>query len=382
VITIILRSCILSCILIASGSYNYANAQINDYVAKVLPVTGEKVDTQVKEIYVFKEGETAFYEQIDTLKAKRVKLLFSVFDSDTLESNSWEVQVGVETKDRLFNSLWRFSSKEIEENEVWSPELPVENLYVRLRVIEPASNLNIKVNLSEIIRTDFKSIPFSIIGEDNIEPISKAPEYIKNVASSVVMIKFKHKSGIHTQCTGHFIGDNHILTNNHCISTERERRSAWIIYDFDGKLEDTKFEKPDRVLYTDEALDFTILLTNKSGLLSDEKIDRNLELSNSKFLINEKLVVIHHPDLKFKHFSAQECHVTALLVPGVIAEKTDFEHSCDTLPGSSGAPIFLKREVGELKLIGLHHFGFNQDGDRLNRGVYINKIKEVIENKL
>ncbi len=49
-------------------------------------------------------------------------------------------------------------------------------------------------------------------------------------------------------------------------------------------------------------------------------------------------------------------------------DKTDFEHRCDTLGGSSGSPVL---DRASLNVVGLHHLGFLEGDTPVNRAVLI-----------
>src|SRR5262249_31995994 len=60
---------------------------------------------------------------------------------------------------------------------------------------------------------------------------------------------------------------------------------------------------------------------------------------------------------------------------------SDFEHSCDTEGGSSGAPVFDE----QYSLIGLHHHGFDLDAatcepkDKVNKAVRVQAILDQLK---
>jgi len=94
------------------------------------------------------------------------------------------------------------------------------------------------------------------------------------------------------------------------------------------------------------------------------------------------LAVIHHPAGEPRSLSIQRvgarrngCDVTALPVPGIKDQLVDFKHGCDTLPGSSGAPVI---DPARRIVVGLHHLGCpgacDQDAKVVNQGVLASKL--------
>jgi hypothetical protein len=84
------------------------------------------------------------------------------------------------------------------------------------------------------------------------------------------------------------------------------------------------------------------------------------------------LYVVQHPNGDPKRVSRNDCSVDEVSVAGRGMANTDFSHRCDTLGGSSGAPVV---SLATHKVVGLHHLGFEEDSVmRLNRAVHIKQI--------
>src|SRR5262249_7504644 len=66
---------------------------------------------------------------------------------------------------------------------------------------------------------------------------------------------------------------------------------------------------------------------------------------------SEALVIIHHPGGKPKKLTRRECYAA----PSRPLTGDELAHHCDTLPGSSGAPVFSEDDFA---LVGLHHAGY------------------------
>ncbi len=93
-----------------------------------------------------------------------------------------------------------------------------------------------------------------------------------------------------------------------------------------------------------------------------------INLADTTDATPEDLFIIQHPGSQPKQVSFINCRLTQTHISGR-DEGTDFTHTCDTAGGSSGSPIF----NAEGLLVGLHHFGFQEDQTQLwtqNRGVH------------
>ncbi len=103
----------------------------------------------------------------------------------------------------------------------------------------------------------------------------------------------------------------------------------------------------------------------------------SLAFSDAIPTLNEAAVVVQHPAGFPKFVSRIDCVVSTMPADGVkVGKESDFGHSCDTMDGSSGSPV-LRR--ADLKVMGLHHWGFVDHGGKWsaeNRAVQIRFIKE------
>jgi V8-like Glu-specific endopeptidase len=95
-----------------------------------------------------------------------------------------------------------------------------------------------------------------------------------------------------------------------------------------------------------------------------------LKLSRADPTSQSPIFIVEHPAGEPKKISKKNCVADSVPVDGR-STGTDFTHSCDTVGGSSGSPIF--NESGDV--IGLHHYGFNEGGTWTeNRGVRMTRI--------
>ena len=104
-----------------------------------------------------------------------------------------------------------------------------------------------------------------------------------------------------------------------------------------------------------------------------------LSFSNSDVQRGDKLYVIQHPAGEAKQISDLDCTVKDVPVNGY-APRLDFSHTCDTLGGSSGSPVF--NEAGEV--VGLHHLGMAPTGSfvDVNRAVRASLVQGVLDGYL
>jgi hypothetical protein len=92
---------------------------------------------------------------------------------------------------------------------------------------------------------------------------------------------------------------------------------------------------------------------------------------------DEPLVVVQHPACQPKQVTqGVGCKTKMPGIPGSDGRVgADFSHVCDTMNGSSGAPVFDAR----YRLVGLHHRGFEREGqacDMVNKAIHAGTIAD------
>ena len=188
---------------------------------------------------------------------------------------------------------------------------------------------------------------------------------IRQLARAVVRLDvLSEKAGhraTHT-CTAILVGKRRILTNHHCLpGREGQVEKASVVFDYirrdaRGAARVAVAIKP---IETSEALDYSVL--RLEGDPPDGIVP--LALSGRRVVARERLIVIQHPAGQIKMMAEYHCRALASRSPA----KPELHHSCDTLPGSSGAVVL---DAG-LHAVALHHAGGlrRDDPQSYNRAV-------------
>ncbi|WP_404373702.1 trypsin-like serine peptidase [Sphingomonas sp. MMS24-J45] len=190
-------------------------------------------------------------------------------------------------------------------------------------------------------------------------------------------------------CSGVMIASDLYLTNDHCGGMPIAGSENWDQAQCDATLIDLGWEQDGiprqfacrKVEAHDSRLDFAIIrLTPVAGSEAGRGGSRAAPTATGLVSLNQPLFMIHHASCQFKRIS-QPCAATArrrAWTDGASAtDRPEFEHTCDSEPGASGAPIF----DGAGQLVGLHHLGFETCGgvsDRRNKAVGIAAIRAKV----
>jgi V8-like Glu-specific endopeptidase len=180
-----------------------------------------------------------------------------------------------------------------------------------------------------------------------------------------------------TWCTAFLVSSNQALTNYHCIPgsptqyTIAEARARFNYLD-QGQADTQAFSV---ISYSgaNEQLDFTVLNLERNPGSTYGIVSLNVRDP----VPGESLIIVHHPYSLPKRVTRFQCKTRAPdLMPG---DAREFRHQCDTLGGSSGAPVFTDSDY---KLVGLHHVGVPQGlsgGQAYNLAVRMVKILAASE---
>jgi V8-like Glu-specific endopeptidase len=209
-----------------------------------------------------------------------------------------------------------------------------------------------------------------ILGANNLKQISWIARGLQ-VSRSVCRVLTPTGLG-----TGFLITPGLMMTNNHVIPTADIAAESVVEFNyqhtFEGNLLATcRYKLDTGQFYTNPALDYTV-----AGVLSDPK---KPSLESWRYLLlnphadpvpGEHVVIIQHPNGGLKQIV-----LTANQVVGLWDHR--LHYTTDTMPGSSGSPVF-----NDLwQVIAIHHAGgdlqVNTKGDKrfINEGILMSAIR-------
>ena len=146
------------------------------------------------------------------------------------------------------------------------------------------------------------------------------------------------------------VGEGLAVTNSHVIETEHDaKESILIMGDEDRNYVPNPPQRefgllPERFFCTDPKLDITIVAVDDSDFVGEAgaKIGDYgylpLIADQGKAIRGDALNIVHHPDGGKRSITLHNGNLLYLANGGELDPY--FWHSCDTLPGSSGAPVF------------------------------------------
>lgn len=199
------------------------------------------------------------------------------------------------------------------------------------------------------------SVLESVLGESpNFEPLNEysASSNLRKLSRPIGRLDIRFSDGRFSTCTATIVDEDKILTNNHCVPGSGRNGPISEVsllmgyYRQDDPESTSRYRVDVSPLSTSSVLDFSILRVDEQassdyGIASVAVEDPEPQAS---------LLIVHHPAGKVKHITRRNCKAGS---PIAISEKS-LLHKCDTLPGSSGSPIFMN---GENSIVALHHAG-------------------------
>lgn len=283
-------------------------------------------------------------------------------------------EIVLELRDRGGQHIRNYSGQELQERgSFWTGVIPGD--YVLLSLFSDNVPIGFKLKIDQIVYQAYAGAPLSTWGVDekrHVAEYSDSP-IIAGAERPVAKLLFL-KGGAPRVCTGFLIGQNELMTNHHCVNDQAICNSVIAIFGYqlrqDGRLdfgEQYECAKVDPAKM-DFVLDYAVLeMRGNPGIKWGA-----LELASADPEKNQALFIVQHPAGQPKQISQVNCGALGVPVEGR-GTATDFTHTCDTVGGSSGSPVF--DQAG--RVIGLHHYGFGEgkEGDWTeNRAVRMLKI--------
>lgn len=173
---------------------------------------------------------------------------------------------------------------------------------------------------------------------------------------------------ISASCTGFLINSDTVMTNNHCVSGSADAAGVTATFRYENQTKETF--ACDQFVMTDMGYDFTLLKCKNSPGTKYGWVG----LSNSKPTVNTDLYVIQE---NCDYTRDIYCQIDKYIAYGDVLESQSYQisHNADTLPGSSGSPVF---STASNQVIALHNAGGNVNGQPTNFAVPMNMIRNKI----
>jgi V8-like Glu-specific endopeptidase len=190
--------------------------------------------------------------------------------------------------------------------------------------------------------------------EANFEALANydAGDDVRRMAEPVGLLKVMLRGEQYITCTASVIDAGLILTNWHCLpkyGADATKAAIWMGFYSDDERGTERYAVDVRPVESDRALDYAILRV--TGDLS--KWGR-VKLATVDPPANRSLSIVHHPAGRPKQLTQKNCRTAD---PALA--KGELRHKCDTLEGSSGAPVFFG--TGDAaRMVALHFAGVPQ----------------------
>lgn len=194
-----------------------------------------------------------------------------------------------------------------------------------------------------------------VLGESDLLPINYLSRGLE-ASRSVCRINIRTQRGIpEGYGTGFLISPSLLLTNNHVLPSREYAQKSQAEFNFEMdevyQLRESHFFRldSDKFFYSSEELDFTLVAVNPlsiSGSSLSEFGYLQLIEASGKSLVTESISIIQHPEGSDKHISIRNNKILGRF-------KTYIHYEADTMPGSSGSPVF----NDQWDVVALHHSG-------------------------
>jgi V8-like Glu-specific endopeptidase len=188
----------------------------------------------------------------------------------------------------------------------------------------------------------------------------------------IAIIRFvKASDGTDSNCTGFLLTPELLITNQHCISENWQLASAKVEFNYEPSPPRKETFKIQKIEMQDGPLDFSILKLKRPATNWP-----TVKIGGNPHDVEQRLVLIGHPDKSYKTISVVDCKVEKLRPPDRPDRINDFYHLCDTEGGESGSPVF---DAATGRVVGLHYYGITGTSNNgRNLAININAILEQI----
>jgi V8-like Glu-specific endopeptidase len=174
--------------------------------------------------------------------------------------------------------------------------------------------------------------------------------------------------------TGFLICGNRILTNHHVLPDARIASSSEVEFNYQEDSDNrvgpvSRYHLNPQSLVADEVLDYAIVEVHDQAPVPIERWGPLPLAPQAAVRVGDHVTIIQHPSGGLKQIA-----ITANQVVNIFEHR--LQYTTDTLPGSSGSPVF----NDDWKVIAIHHAGgnlvANARGDRMfaNEGILLSAI--------
>ena len=232
---------------------------------------------------------------------------------------------------------------------------------------------------------------------DNIEEIRKGPRrkilgtedflgvgYLEagvGAARAVGRVVIREDGKVAGFGTGSLVSPALLLTNNHVLPSADVAKGSSIEFSFqdgvDGKpLDPRSFDlDPGRFFLTDEDLDFALVAVKANPDELGEFAFNRLSDDEGEGAVGDFVTIVQHPGGKKKQVALRENRIVDVL-------DSHLHYAADTLPGSSGSPVFDDR----WRVVCLHHASVRAPdrtelGGFVNEGIRVKSLRAFIGGK-
>jgi formylglycine-generating enzyme required for sulfatase activity/V8-like Glu-specific endopeptidase len=216
-----------------------------------------------------------------------------------------------------------------------------------------------------------------LLSGDQMQPIREfgQTDIIRRLARPVGRLTLQFKGGEQkaaepgqrgAYCTASLIGPDLILTNHHCVPGNGDVTQALLTMGYlQPRTRQGVAQYPVNVRPVEASKDLDYAILRVEGRPGDEWGTIPLSAETPEAL--HSLFIVHHPGGYPQYVTQGRCQTSNPAIDG-----SDILHICDTLPGSSGAPIF---DNSTRKVVGLHYSAVEMR--KLNAGKRMASIATV-----